>query len=803
MSTNVHQAIAQRILRSENCLAVLAGGLCEALTVNAVISVFLTSRPTAILPLTIVLGEDEKVFSQFSPKNITGENPIDSRQSIYAAGGVFVVTERVLLSDLLTQRLDAALIDLLILPKAHGISDTSNEAFIVRLFRERNPKGYLVAISEKPHIISSSINQLVKSLFLSEVVLFPRFHEAVHEALSKASEMNIHQHDCPLSVRQIEMKSLVCRIITSCIDEIKKSKPQVPMLEVDAQTLIRNKAELFALRRKLEPVWMKLSWTTRQIVNDLSVIRQILAGLSRYDPVHVWALITAQQQVSLKAASPWWLSEDARRLLQLAKLRVGLSGSLIKASDFGSIDDQSFVIEISAKWNVIQEIVHSVLADHSETEQDPKRIRRTFREKKVLILTGDEIVARELEGFINEGPERASLESLRRYLDSQNNTAAVSLIQQAIDSFPSKSLSSADREGRCEVIVSCSLEKSDQLVGDLGSIRPDVVVLMEPSLVAVRAIEVFCHTYPQALQVHILSHSQSLVEPDFSTLVGRENEAFDAIIRGKNALSFFSKNELFQQKKIAKAAISAPSSRQGGSRRARTVAELLRQSVLVDTRELRSALPLMLYRKGYDISPTTLGIGDYILSRDIAVERKSVAGSDLQQSLSSGRLYKQLVNMTHAFAWPVLLLEFSTGKAFQLQSTDSTTGEISPSSLIARIVSLIMHFPSLRLIWSPSFAFTASIFGRMKIGREQPRIDPVTREPVSAIDTTAMATSQISKRAVEFLKACPGITAANLPSVLKRVKSIRELVELDSTELISFMGKRDGNLFLKFINHQH
>lgn len=802
MSTNIHQAIGQRILRSGNCLAVLAGGLCETLTVNAVISELLTSRPTAISPLTIVLGEDEKLFSQFSPKNITGETSMDSRQSIYAAGGVVVVTERVLLSDLLTQRLDGALIDLLILPHAHGISDTSNEAFIVRLFRERNPKGFLVAISEKPHIVSSSMDQLVKSLFLSEVLLFPRFHEAVHEALSKASDMNIQQHDCPLSVRQIEMQSLVCGIITSCIEEIKKSKPQVPLLEVDAHTLIRNKTELFALRRKLEPVWMKLSWTTRQIVSDLSIIRQILAGLSRYDPVHVWALITAQQQVSLKA-SPWWLSEDARRLVQLAKLRVGLSGSLMKASDFGSIDDQSFVMETSAKWNVIQEIVNSVLADQSETEQDPKRIRRTFREMKILVITGDEIVARELEGFINEGPERASLESLRRYMDSQNDAAAVSLIQQAIDSLSSKSLSSANREGRCEVMVSCSLEKGDELVGDLGSIRPDLVVLMEPSLVAVRAIEVFCHTNPQALQVHILSHSQSLVEPDFSTLVGRENEAFDSIIRGKNTLSFFSKNELFEQTKRAKSAISAPSSRKGGSRRARTVADLLRQRVLVDTRELRSALPLMLYRKGYDISPTTLGVGDYILSRDIAVERKSVTGNDLQQSLSSGRLYKQLVNMTHAFAWPVLLLEFSTGKAFQLQSTDSTTGEISPSSLIARIVSLIMHFPSLRLIWSPSFAFTASIFGRMKIGREQPRIDPVTREPVSAIDPTAMATSQISKRAVEFLKACPGITAANLPSVLKRVKSIRELVELDSTELISVMGKRDGNLFLKFINHQH
>jgi ferredoxin-NADP reductase len=57
-------------------------------------------------------------------------------------------------------------------------------------------------------------------------------------------------------------------------------------------------------------------------------------------------------------------------------------------------------------------------------------------------------------------------------------------------------------------------------------------------------------------------------------------------------------------------------------------------------------------------------------------------------------------------------------------------------------------------------------------------------------------------QAIEFLKECPGVTAANLPVILKRVKSIRELVKLDDSEIISLMGKRDGNLFLRFINQE-
>jgi DNA excision repair protein ERCC-4 len=58
--------------------------------------------------------------------------------------------------------------------------------------------------------------------------------------------------------------------------------------------------------------------------------------------------------------------------------------------------------------------------------------------------------------------------------------------------------------------------------------------------------------------------------------------------------------------------------------------------VTVDLREFRSSLPPILYAEGIQIMPYTLQVGDYILSPDMCVERKSVA--DLIQSFNSGRL---------------------------------------------------------------------------------------------------------------------------------------------------------------------
>lgn len=58
--------------------------------------------------------------------------------------------------------------------------------------------------------------------------------------------------------------------------------------------------------------------------------------------------------------------------------------------------------------------------------------------------------------------------------------------------------------------------------------------------------------------------------------------------------------------------------------------------VVVDVREFRSSLPSLLHAAGFIVEPLTLTIGDYVLSPEMAVERKSLP--DLIQSFNSGRL---------------------------------------------------------------------------------------------------------------------------------------------------------------------
>lgn len=58
--------------------------------------------------------------------------------------------------------------------------------------------------------------------------------------------------------------------------------------------------------------------------------------------------------------------------------------------------------------------------------------------------------------------------------------------------------------------------------------------------------------------------------------------------------------------------------------------------VIVDLREFRSSLPSLLHNAGILVVPATLTVGDYVLTPDMCVERKSIP--DLVSSFNSGRL---------------------------------------------------------------------------------------------------------------------------------------------------------------------
>ena len=111
---------------------------------------------------------------------------VGTREKMYSQGGIFSVTSRILVVDLLTSLLNPETITGLVVLHADRIVATSLEAFILRIYRQRNKVGFLKAFSDNPEPFAtgfSPLSTMMRNLFLRNVSLWPRFQVTVGQAL--------------------------------------------------------------------------------------------------------------------------------------------------------------------------------------------------------------------------------------------------------------------------------------------------------------------------------------------------------------------------------------------------------------------------------------------------------------------------------------------------------------------------------------------------------------------------------------------------------------------------------------------
>ena len=277
----------------------------------------------------------------------------------------------------------------------------------------------------------------------------------------------------------------------------------------------------------------------------------------------------------------------------------------------------------------------------------------------------------------------------------------------------------------------------------------------------------------------------------------------------------------------------------GGGRLAATASP---PRVVVDVREFRSALPSLLHGNSMIIVPCQLTVGDYVLTPEICVERKSVR--DLITSLRNGRLYNQAETMLQHYKNPLLLIEFDENKSFtfdaftsattpgttfltdygfsssgtvstSLSTSSSLVNPSSPKSAQHLLVLLTLTFPRLKIIWSSSPYQTAEIFAELK--KNTPEPDPIravqTGLDVDVTEAAAgsgggeggnvMAAAGVEHRIFnllpqEMLRAVPGVTPAALERLVLETGNITEIANMDVEQLDPLIGKEAARKIVGF-----
>lgn len=878
--------------------------------------------------MVLALGLDRRLL----PRVVDARNSLNERQQMYKRGGVFFVTARILVVDLLSNHVDPSSISGLLVNDAHRVTETSLEAFIVRLYRERNRDGFIKGFCDDSVALSLGFNrveQVLKHLYVRNVFLYPRFHVAINSCLEK-HQPEVYEIEVAFSPSMKIMQEALLVALEATVKELQRSTKALDAADL---TMDKALAKSFShsIRRQLDPLWHKLPVKTKQLVGDLSTLRQLLAYLPRYDAFSYYSFLMSYQTMNgqQRFPSPWLFTDAADRLLTAAKGRLyqivdsktkvpinprQLTCSSKSGSNDGDNAELKLVLEHNPKWDALNEIL-----DEVHEKQMKLRKQNTGQGAaggaNVLIMVKDERTCAQLREFLglgaqemmrrrfghyllqkevalkqkggtmasigleqrllvqaaaklrldelyteNEAPsdtcakgkpksskmkKRGRVESSRlSYSDvqahftevssfglSKAELEAISTAQEKVEGESKLKISSNGQlrstsgqdsqplgtpnlmlevANPLNTVVLCTYEQATQhgfgASAFLDDIMPSCIILYDPDMAFIREVEVFHASHVTPLEIYFVMYDESTEQQSYLSEIQREKQAFDKLIHQKAHLMMPANvYDLPLHMKLQQQTVEYSMDTRTGGRAKSHRASI---KVVVDVREFRSALPSMLHKEGLFVLPVTLEIGDYVLSPNICVERKSV--SDLFGSLNSGRLFNQAESMRRFYKTPVLLIEFTQGKAFSLQDVSDLGSEINASNIVSKLTLLILHFPSLRILWSRSPHATVDLFKIIKKYQEEPDMEAAAAlgNGLPMDDSAAnynsgeggLSSKYYNASAIDVLKKLPGINETNFRKVLASVTNLAELSRLPFDEVTELLGKVNGKKLHTFFN---
>ncbi|RPB01763.1 DNA repair protein [Choiromyces venosus 120613-1] len=831
---------------------------------------------------------------------------VSARAEMYKQGGIFSVTSRILVTDMLTDLIDCPKISGVVVLHSERVVATSIEAFILRIYRQKNKDGFLKAFSDNPEPFTTGFAPLatmMRNLFLRSPSLWPRFHVTVAKSLeTKKAEVIEIEAEMTDSMREIQTAVLEC--IETSISELRKSNSSLELDDWTVDSALHKSFDVL-IRRQLDPVWHRISWKTKQIVNDLTVLRRILHCLLTYDCVTFYQYLEtilathAPPPGSTRSSqSPWLFLDAAHTIFTLSKRRVYTGKADLSKKASGKVPfGLEPVLEELPKWAILAEVLDEIEKDgyfnpsHSQSsgstlimcsDQSTCRQLREFvqtmhdtplenlknqdddLEKKPNRPSAAYMMRRKLRAYFAWKPDFAKLSALlytgepKNQSQSQGNFGGPSNNRPSSESFrgrappPNKrrrvrggaaaaSGPSRQNAGAVQVTEEQSAQVAALLAGvqptegeqnvkqEIGAdpfenmedyyefyemnnlivvhpydgdmderlldeLRPRYVIMYEPDPAFIRRIEVYRSSHKdREVRVYFLYYSKSVEEQRYLSAVRKEKDSFTKLVREKGSMSVTLTLDAKAVEDPQEAFLRTVNTRIAGG--GRLTATAVPPRVIVDIREFRSSLPSLLHGRNVEVVPCTLTIGDYILSPDICVERKSI--KDLISSFKDGRLYTQCENMLLYYKNPMVLIEFDQNKSFNLEPFADLTGSIGQHDLQAKLVLLTIAFPKVKLIWSSSPYQTAEIFEELKRNQKEP--DPLEAiklglEPGEEIAGAYNQTPQ------EILRSIPGINPKNIKLIMAEVDNLVELSNMEEKDISALIGKEAGKLVHRFFN---
>ena len=328
---------------------------------------------------------------------------VGAREKMYAKGGIYSITSRILVVDLLTGLLRTESITGIVLLHAEKVVATALEAFILRIYRQKNKTGFLKAFSDNPESFTigfSPLATMMRNMFLRKASLWPRFHMTVANSLEGKKKAEVIELEVPMTDDMNAIQQAIMECVEVSIHELKKGNSGLEMDDWNLDSALLKNFDVL-VRRQLDPNWHRVSWKTKQIVGDLTVLRGLLHSILALDAVSflqqldtIHAAHSPQPGSTRQNQSPWLFLDAANTIFSTAKQRV-YAANKANVNARGSIDSLRPVLEEQPKWALLAEILEEIDRD---LYFEPAI--RGDSNQTILIMCSDTTTCRQLRDYL-------------------------------------------------------------------------------------------------------------------------------------------------------------------------------------------------------------------------------------------------------------------------------------------------------------------------------------------------------------------------------------------------------------------
>nr|VZI45551.1 unnamed protein product [Spirometra erinaceieuropaei] len=256
-----------------------------------------------------LMAEDET----YVPFIITAEVSVKERKAAYCRGGVVFVSSRILVVDLLRGTMPVSLVTGVIVLRCHRLHEASQESFMVRLLREKNPDIFVMAFTDNPVALMSGYNRvefMMNQFSMPKLLLWPRFNIEIVKCLSccppKVEEIQVF-----LTPGMVSCQSYLLEMIQASLKELVENNPILNNDEFSLEMALTNAFyhlvhDLFGTLWKLtslyiDPIWHQLSQTSHRLLADIAGLRRLLFHLLDSDAVSFLDRLESLRQAELSA----------------------------------------------------------------------------------------------------------------------------------------------------------------------------------------------------------------------------------------------------------------------------------------------------------------------------------------------------------------------------------------------------------------------------------------------------------------------------------------------------------------------